>query len=86
MKIASGAAALVLMTASTLSGLPSYAATQLFATEPAASQACGPDEVVWIDLDHGRFYHKSQSSYAKGGNGGYACMKAAHAQYRESHD
>ncbi len=85
MKIAL-ATAVVLMTAGALYPLPSHAATQLFATEPAASQACGPDEVVWIDLDHGRFYHKSQAAYAKGGNGGYACMKMAHAQYRESHD
>jgi hypothetical protein len=85
MKITLGAA-VALMTAGMLSPLPVRAATQLFATEPAATQACGADEVVWIDLDHGRFYHKAQSAYAKGGNGGYACMKMAHAQYRESHD
>jgi hypothetical protein len=62
------------------------AATSLFATEPAAQQACQADEVVWVDLDRGRFYHKSQSAFAKSSNGGYACLKAAHAQYREAHD
>lgn len=62
------------------------AATGLFATEPAAQLACPSDEVVWVDLDHGRFYHKNQAAFGKGGNGGYACMKAAHAQYREGHE
>lgn len=66
--------------------LPALAATALFAAEPIAVQACGADEVVWIDLNKGRFYHKTQANYGKGGNGGYACMKAAHAEYRESHD
>ena len=58
----------------------------LFVSEPAAQQACGTDEVVWIDLDRGRFYHKTQANYSKGSNGGYACQKAAHGQYREGHD
>jgi len=40
--------------------LPSSAATGLFATEDAATQSCGSDEVVWVDLDRGRFYHKAQ--------------------------
>jgi hypothetical protein len=65
--------------------LPSSAATGLFATEDAAAQSCGSDEVVWVDLDRGRFYHKSQSDYGKGGNGGYTCQKAAKLQYREAH-
>jgi hypothetical protein len=65
---------------------PAGAATPLFATEAAATQTCGADEVVWVDLDRGKFYHKGQANFAKSNNGGYACSKAAHSQYRESHD
>jgi hypothetical protein len=79
MKLASAAIAASLIAAS----FPALAATNLFATEPAATAACASDEVVWVDLDRGRFYHKGQSNFAKGSNGGYACAKAAHAQYRE---
>lgn len=61
------------------------AATGLFATEDTAKQACQAEEVVWVNLDRGKFYHKEQAEYGKGGNGGYACLKAAHAQYREAH-
>jgi hypothetical protein len=80
------AAAVALAAAIAAMSPPLSAATALFATEGAASQACSTDEVVWVDLDRGRFYHKTQSSYAKGNNGGYACLKAAHSQYREAHD
>ena len=66
--------------------VPSLAATGLFATSDAATASCGADEVVWVDLDRGRFYHKNQEKFAKGNNGGYACLKAAHAEYREAHD
>ena len=83
MKIAIGMAALAL---AAMTALSAGAVAALYATEPAAAQACGADEVVWIDLDHGRFYHKSQTNYGKGNNGGYACMKVAHAQYREGHE
>jgi hypothetical protein len=62
------------------------AETKLFSTEEEAQRACKPDEVVWIDLDRGRYYHKSQAAYGKNSNGGYSCAKAAHSQYRESHD
>ncbi len=62
------------------------AAGSLYATESEATQACGADEVVWVDLDRGRFYHKSQADYGKSKNGGYSCMKTAHAQYRPGHD
>ena len=65
--------------------VPSLAATGLYATEDAATATCGSDEVVWVDLDRGRFYHKGMADYGKGGNGGYACMKAAKLQYREGH-
>jgi hypothetical protein len=85
MKIATSAIAVALFAAATAS-LPVSAATGLFATEPAAAQACGADEVVWVDLDRGRFYHKPAQAWAKSNNGGYACFKAAHAQYREGHD
>ena len=84
MKILSAALGTALLT--TMAMAPASAATSLFATEPAAAQACGSDEVVWIDLDRGKFYHKTQANFAKSNNGGYACAKAAHSQYRESHD
>ena len=61
------------------------AAMMMFATEGPAVQACSGDEVVWIDLSGGRFYHKDQPAYGKAKNGGYACMKTARAQYREGH-
>jgi hypothetical protein len=74
------------LAAPTIAPTIAMAATGLFATEPAAQQACRSDEVVWVDLDRGRFYHKTQAAFGKGSNGGYACMKIAHAQYRESHE
>ncbi len=85
MKIASVATALVLIAGLAGTASPARANTALFATEPAAQQACQSDDVVWVDLDKGKFYHKVQPNYGKGGNGGYACLKAAHAQYREAH-
>jgi hypothetical protein len=72
---------LVLMTALAPS---SKAATGVFATEDAAQQSCGSDEVVWVDLDRGRYYHKTQSDYGKSGNGGYSCSRTAKLQYREA--
>jgi hypothetical protein len=86
MKLLTGALALGLLSATAAMAPTAMAATSLFATEPAAQQACQADEVVWIDLDRGRFYHKTQPTFGKGSNGGYACMKAAHAQYREGHE
>ncbi len=86
MKILTGAAILGVLAASSAVPPMAGASTSLFATEPAAAQACQSDEVVWVDLDRGRFYHKNQPSFGKGNNGGYACMKAAHAQYREAHE
>jgi hypothetical protein len=82
MKIAFGAVAVALFAAA----VPALAATNLYSTEPAASAACAADEVVWIDLDRGRFYHKNQANFAKGSNGGFACLRVAHAQYREGHE
>jgi len=86
MRILSAALAALLITAAAASIPAARAATPLYATEPAATAACGTDEVVWVDLDRGKFYHKAQANFAKGNNGGYACMKAAHSQYREAHD
>jgi hypothetical protein len=77
-------AATLLMAAAVIA--PARANTAMFATEAAAAQACGTDEVVWINLDNGKFYHKGSANFAKGNNGGYACLKAAHAQYREVHE
>ena len=85
MKNTSAALAALLILAAAGS-VPAHAATPLYATPDAATAACGADEVVWVDLDRGKFYHKAQANFAKGNNGGYACMKAAHSQYRESHD
>jgi len=68
-----------------LMALQAGAATGMFATETEAMQACGTDEVVWVDLDRGRFYKKDQADYSKSKNGGFTCMKAAHAQYRAGH-
>ena len=82
MKFATGAIAAVLFAAALTAG----AATNLYTTADAATAACGADEVVWVDLDRGRFYHKTQDKFAKGNNGGYACLKAAHAEYREAHE
>jgi hypothetical protein len=84
MKILSAALGTALL--ATMAMAPAFASTPLFASEAAATQACGTDEVVWVDLDRGKFYHKNQANFAKSNNGGYACMKAAHSQYRESHD
>ena len=86
MKISIGLTALVLLAGGVVTAAPAIASTGLFATEPAAQQACQADEVVWVDLDRGRFYHKAQTAFGKSNNGGYACLKAAHAQYREAHD
>jgi hypothetical protein len=85
MNIKSAALAAFLVTAA-VGSVPALAATPLYATPEAAATACGADEVVWVDLDRGKFYHKAQANFAKGNNGGYACGKAAHSQYRESHD
>ncbi len=86
MKVQLFGVAAVFAVATMGSSVPAQASVGLFATEPAAQQACQADEVVWVDLDRGRFYHKTQSNFGKSNNGGYTCMKSAHAEYRESHD
>jgi hypothetical protein len=61
------------------------AAIGMYATEASAVQACGTDTVVWVNLDRGRYYEKDNADYGKGGNGGYTCLKVAHASYRPGH-
>jgi hypothetical protein len=56
-----------------------------FASANTAQATCGADPVVWIDLDHGRYYQLGTAAAAKGGNGVFACEKEAHAKYREGH-
>ncbi len=68
-----------------LAPIPLHAAAAVYATEQEAQTACTGDQVVWIDLDRGRYYHKGQTAFGNGNNGGYACLKVAHAQYREGH-
>jgi hypothetical protein len=55
-----------------------------YTTDGAAQASCPNDEVVWLDLDAARYYHKTQASYgAKGG--AYACIRVAQAKsYREA--
>jgi hypothetical protein len=86
MKIQHWGAVLPLVAALASVAAPALAISGMYATEPEAVTACGTDEVVWVDLDRGRFYHKAQAEYAKSHNGAYTCMKTAHAQYRPGHD
>ena len=58
-------------------------ADAFYASANLAQASCGADPVVWIDLDRGRYYQLGTSAAAKGGNGVFACEKAAHAKYRE---
>ena len=82
---AGGAIVLGLIVALAVLSPPAVAQVSLSGTEAAAAQACGADEVVWVDLDRGRFYHKGQAEYAKGSNGGYGCLKQVGKVYRPSH-
>jgi hypothetical protein len=58
-------------------------ADAFYASADIAQATCGADPVVWIDLDRGRYYQLGTAAASKGGNGVYACEKAAHAKYRE---
>ena len=68
----------------TLSNPASAASAAIYSTAEGAQSACPSEEVVWLNLNQTRYYHKSQASY--GGTGGaYACVSAAHAKgYREA--
>ncbi len=85
MKINSWKIALPIMAAVIAAAPLAGAVTGMFATETEAQTSCAADEVVWVDLDRGRYYHKAQPDFAKSKNGGYTCLKVAHAQYREAH-
>jgi hypothetical protein len=62
-------------------------ADPIYSTEAAAQAACGADEVVWINLDRSKFYHKTQADFGKSSNGVYTCQKGARAHgYREAKD
>ncbi len=85
MKIHHWGAALPMIAVLVTISPPAGAITGMYATETEAAAACGADPVVWVDLDRGRFYEKTQADYGKSHNGGYTCMKMAHAQYRPGH-
>ena len=59
-------------------------ADSFYGTMTAAQASCGADAVVWVDLDHGRYYKIGQYDAGKASNGIFACEKAAHAKYREA--
>jgi hypothetical protein len=67
---------------------PAWAKSETtYPSEDRAKLTCGLDadpEVVWVDLDKGVFYHKSQAAYGKGGHGGYACITTAKKNYHEA--
>jgi len=73
---------LTLIAASAALSPPAVAQSTLYSTEAIASAACGADEVVWVNLDRSRLYHKGQADYAKGANGGYGCLKQVSSKYR----
>ncbi len=47
-----------------------------------AQAACGAESVVWVDLDHGRYYKPGQAEFGHAGSGIYSCERQAQAQYR----
>jgi hypothetical protein len=62
---------------------PAAFADALFASANAAQASCGADQVVFIDLDRGRYYKPGTEAFGKSSNGVYSCEKVAHAKYRE---
>ena len=74
--------ALPLAAAFTISGAKA-ADVAYYATADEAQGACGADQVVFIDLDRGRYYKKGTEDFGKSGNGAYACEHEAHLKYRE---
>ncbi len=75
--------ALCLSLAAVTLGSAAKADTAFYATANMAQASCGAEPVVFIDLDHGRYYKAGQVDFGKSANGVYACEKAAHAKYRE---
>ena len=76
--------ALALSLAAAFAVSTAKAETGYYATATLAEGACAGDQVVWIDLDHGRYYKKGQDAFGKASNGVYACEKSAHSKYREA--
>ena len=56
-------------------------AAQIYPTEGTALESCGNDPVVFIDLDHGRYYMPTQPEYAVSRNGAFSCLTQAHRDY-----
>ena len=75
--------ALVLPLAAAFTISAAKAETGYYATADLAQGACGADEVVYVDLDHGRYYKKGTEAFGKSSNGVYACERDAHSKYRE---
>ena len=58
--------------------------TAFYASADAAQLSCAGDQVVWIDLDRGRYYKKGTVDFGKSSNGVYACERVARANYRQA--
>ncbi len=56
-----------------------HAVGNLYSTEEQARQVCVSDAVVWVDINHNRYYLAGSEKYGKG-DGAYTCQKATHAQ------
>lgn len=68
----------------TLSQPASAAKAALFSSVEGAQTTCPAEEVVWLDLNRQKFFHKDQADFGKTG-GAYACVSAAKAKgYREA--
>ncbi len=63
-----------LLAAGLLAGA-AHAGANLYSTEDQARQACASDAVVWVDINHDRYYHSGSAKYGKG-DGGFTCEKA----------
>jgi hypothetical protein len=59
---------------------------KVFTFEEEAQKFCAPDKVVWVYLDRGRYYDRSDAAFRKYKNGIYACENQAHAHYRPAKD
>ena len=75
--------ALGLALAAAAFGTAAQAQTTYYATAAIAQASCGADQVVWIDLDRGRYYKAGTVDFGKASNGAYSCERLAHAKYRE---
>ncbi len=74
------AAAMLMVAAAPLTA---FAGAKLFKTADDAAQACGADEVVWVVLDHHKYYHAGAAKFGKG-EGLFTCGSQAKSEYIES--